>query len=223
MIYLYLSIGAALLDWFVVATERREIEYFAKPATMVFLIIWFLTRMPAGQNWLSIFILAGLIFSLAGDILLILPGNWFLAGLIAFLLAHLAYIGGFNASGFTFQWKVVIIAFVILLVAIPIYLQIRAGLLSGGNQGLVLPVTIYVIVISFMVLSASTSFFKPDWPIQAGILVTIGAAFFFGSDAVLAWNRFVTPITQGNLIVIIPYHLAQYLIAVGTIMKLGGL
>jgi uncharacterized membrane protein YhhN len=221
MIYIYLSIAFALLDWFVVAVEKREIEYFAKPAVMIFLIIWFFTQGTEGHNGLSVLILAGLIFSLAGDVFLMLPGNWFLAGLIAFLMAHIAYIGGFNVTGISLNWKGLIYALVIILIAIPIYLRIRTGLITAGNRKLVFPVTIYVLVISFMVFSASTTFFKSDWSFQAGMFVTMGAVLFFTSDAVLAWNRFVSPIPRGSLITIIPYHLAQYFIAAGTLVKLG--
>lgn len=223
MIYLYIGIAIALIDWLVVATKHREIEYFAKPGTMIFLIVWFITRMPADRSWLGIFILAGLIFSLAGDVFLMLPRNWFLAGLVSFLLAHLAYIGGFNASGLTFAWKSLLSVLIILVIAVPIYLRIRSGLITGGNQKLVVPVTVYVIVISFMVFSATTTLLNEAWSLQAAILVTSGAALFFVSDAVLAWNRFVSPITQGGLITIIPYHLAQFMIAIGTVISLGGL
>jgi uncharacterized membrane protein YhhN len=222
MIYLTIGIAFALLDWLVVATKHREIEYFAKPGTMIFLIIWFITRMPADGHLLGIFILAGLIFSLAGDVFLMLARNWFLAGLVSFLLAHLAYIGGFNANGLTFSWKSLLSVLIILVVAVPVYLRIRAGLISGKNQALVLPVTVYVIVISFMVFSATTTILNEAWSLQAAILVSSGAALFFVSDAVLAWNRFVSPITQGGLITIIPYHLAQFMIAIGTLIVLGG-
>jgi uncharacterized membrane protein YhhN len=221
MIYLYLSIPIALIDWLAVATKRRKIEYLAKPGAMVFLIIWFFTQMPADRNWLSIFILIGLVFSLAGDIFLMLPKKWFIAGLVAFLMAHLAYIGGFNANGFTSSWASLLFAAVIIALAIPIFLRIRSGLIEGENQSLVLPVTVYVIVISFMVFSASATFFIEAWSFQPSFLVTIGAVLFFASDAMLAWNRFVAPITQGHLVTIIPYHLAQYFIAVGTLMNLG--
>lgn len=46
----------------------------------------------------KIFLLA-LLFSLLGDIFLMLPRERFLAGLGAFLLAHLAYGWGFLGSG----------------------------------------------------------------------------------------------------------------------------
>jgi len=223
MILLILSFMFALLKWYTVVTEKRQIEYFAKPATMVFLILWFITKLPPGWNWFSLLILLGLILSLGGDIFLMLPDNWFLAGLIAFLLAHLAYIGGFFVSGFVFEWKTLYFAIAILVAAIPIYLRIRKGLITRGNKRLVIPVTFYIIVISIMVFSASTTLLRPDWSLQAGLMVTLGAALFLISDAILAWNRFVTPLTKGRLISSIPYHLAQYFIVFGVIQQLGAL
>jgi uncharacterized membrane protein YhhN len=73
-----------------------------------------------------------------------------------------------------------------------------------------------------MVFFASATLFIPDWSSQAGLIVLLGAIFFFISDALLAWNRFITPLPQGRLISIIPYHLAQYFIAYGVIQQMGG-
>ena len=42
---------------------------------------------------------AALVFSLAGDVLLMLPREQFVAGLSAFLVAHLCYIVGFWTDG----------------------------------------------------------------------------------------------------------------------------
>jgi uncharacterized membrane protein YhhN len=223
MTFLILSIAFALVDWFAVATKWRTLEYFMKPATMIFLSVWFITRFPAGSTTLSLFILLGFIFSLCGDVFLMLPGNWFLAGLIAFLIAHLAYIVAFSASGLSLQPLTLLFALVILVTAIPIYLQLRTALLEGGNESLVIPVSIYVLVISFMVWSASMNLVRTDWSLLSSLLVTFGAVSFFASDAVLAWNRFVSPLTQGNLIVIILYHLAQFLIATGVLQQLNAL
>ena len=223
MFLLILSIASALLHWYSLATKQRKIEYFAKPATMIFLILWFITSTSPGWSWLGILILFGLILSLAGDIFLMLPANWFLAGLIAFLLAQIAYIGGINETRIVFEWKILIFVAAILAVAIPIYIRLRGSLITGGKDRLVIPVLIYVTVISIMVFSASTTLFKPDWSKQASVLVTIGAILFFISDALLSWNRFVSPLSQGRLISIIPYHLAQYFIAFGVLQQLGAL
>ena len=44
------------------------------------------------------FTVAALSLSLAGDVLLMVRKDLFVAGLAAFLLAHLAYVGAFNPS-----------------------------------------------------------------------------------------------------------------------------
>ena len=223
MVLLILSFACALLHWYSRPTNHQKIEYFAKPATMVFLIIWFIIQAHPDWSWLSLFVTLGLTFSLAGDIFLMLPSKWFLAGLIAFLLGHIAYICGLNLDGIGFYWQYLLFAAVILAVATPIFLRLRKALVAKQNERLVIPVMMYVIVISIMVFSASTNLFKPEWSNQAGLLVTVGATLFFISDALLAWNRFVKPLPQGRLISIVPYHLAQYFIAFGVVHQMGGL
>jgi uncharacterized membrane protein YhhN len=151
-----------------------------------------------------------------------LPAKWFLAGLIAFLLAHIAYVGGFWATGFTFDGMLLLFAAAISAAAVLIYIRLRTALKESSNEALVLPVLAYVIVISVMVFFASSTIFNPDWLDQSGLIVTIGAVLFFISDALLAWNRFVKPLPQGRLVSIIPYHLAQYFIAFGVLQQLGG-
>lgn len=65
-----------------------------KPLTTLLIIAW---AWPRGaddprRGWLR----AGLWLSLAGDIALLWPREGFVPGLVAFLLAHLAYIAGFT-------------------------------------------------------------------------------------------------------------------------------
>ena len=49
----------------------------------------------ARQRWF----VAALVFSLVGDVLLMLPREQFVGGLSAFLVAHLCYIAGFWTDG----------------------------------------------------------------------------------------------------------------------------
>ena len=37
----------------------------------------------------------------------------------------------------------------------------------------------------------------------------IGAGFFYASDALIAWNRFIAGTRHGRLAIIVTYHLAQ--------------
>ncbi|NIW49240.1 MAG: lysoplasmalogenase, partial [Gammaproteobacteria bacterium] len=56
------------------------------------LIAWVIIN--GGTQGPIIYFLIGLALSLAGDIFLMLPDEKFIAGLVSFLLAHLAYILG---------------------------------------------------------------------------------------------------------------------------------
>ena len=59
----------AVLDWWAVATHRRDIERWAKPAVMVFLIAA-AVLIPAESDWIRWWIVIGLAFGLVGDVLL---------------------------------------------------------------------------------------------------------------------------------------------------------
>ena len=63
-----------------------------------------------------------------------------------------------------------------------------------------MPVAAYVVVISAMVSAA----------IATGIALAIaGAALFFASDTLIAWNRFVRPRPWMPLAIIVTYHVGQ--------------
>src|SRR2546429_181568 len=82
----------ALLDWLAVSRGIRALEYVAKPATLLSLLAY------AAFGHASPWLVAALVFSLLGDIFLLLPAGLFLARLGAFLVAHLAYIRAVAAS-----------------------------------------------------------------------------------------------------------------------------
>jgi uncharacterized membrane protein YhhN len=78
------------VDWVAVARDRLDVERLAKPAVLLALLAVALVYepiSPAVRPWLVVALLG----SLAGDVLL-LPGGPFTAGLVAFLLAQLAYL-----------------------------------------------------------------------------------------------------------------------------------
>ena len=77
--------------------------YIFKPLTMVFILLIAIS----GQATLPLYrymIIAGLVFSMAGDIFLMLPSDRFVAGLVAFLIAHLFYIVAFISEARTLIW-----------------------------------------------------------------------------------------------------------------------
>jgi len=161
----------------------------------------------------------GLLLSLAGDVFLLLPRNYFLAGLIAFLFAHLAYIAGFNANGFLLTSGALRIALLISLIVVPIFVILSRSLLSSGRLKLLIPVVLYAFVLSLMTWSAGSTLLRPDWVGRSGLFAASGGLFFLVSDGVLGWNRFVKALSQARLIVRITYYAAQALIILGVFYR----
>jgi uncharacterized membrane protein YhhN len=219
--FFLLALLIGLVDWIAVAKKWRTLEYIAKPATMLALIAFLIfngglsfDKRTVGMVW---FIL-GIILSLAGDVFLMLPKEQFLAGLVSFLLAHVCYIIGLNPIPPLKTPHILVALLIAVLVALPavqLYRRIAAGLQAGGKAGLKRPVMVYTIVISIMLASALFTMLRNTWNPWHAISVSGGAALFFLSDAILAWNRFVSPIKNGRLMNMFTYHMGQAFIALG--------
>mgnify|MGYP000630993613 CR=1 FL=1 len=207
----------AVLDWVSVAKSLKPLEYLAKPGAMIVLIAWMVSL--GGLNPPAVWFSLGLVFSLAGDVFLMLPVEQFVAGLVAFLIAHLCYTVGYNTTPLPVNVVSAILLALVALVAIRLYRRIEKGLIAVGQGALRLPVLLYSLVISVMLFSALTTFLRSEWAPGAALLAGFGALLFFLSDSLLAWNKFVQPLRNGRLMVIITYHLGQALIAGGAMLN----
>lgn len=215
MSYLIFGLAAivALVDWLAVARDWRRVEMIAKPGVMVMLLAWLIATV--GLSGRLAWFAAGLVFSLAGDIFLIPPRESFLSGLFAFLLAHCAYLIGFNPDLPPINVASIALSFLVVLAAWQVYRRIARSLIDSGQQHLAIPVAAYFITINLMLLSALMTLVRPEWPALPALMVSIGALSFVASDACLAWNRFIASICSGRLIVMVSYHLGQALIILG--------
>ena len=211
----------AIVDWTAVHKGWKTVENIAKPATMVMLFVTLAVAGGFGAMPLLCFGL-GIIFSLAGDIFLLLSNRWFIAALAAFLLAHVSYIIGLNAplGDASPLWEI-IIGIILALATARVLRPILAGVREKGRGKLVIPVAAYGAVITLMLLSALLTIFRTDWKIPASGLVSLGAILFYFSDIILAWNRFVKPINHGRLMNMIAYHLGQIALIAGVIIQFG--
>jgi len=213
-----LAAVAALADWLAVGTANDRLQYAAKPAVLA-LLVAAAALIPAAHSvsggrrgW---FVIA-LSFCLVGDVLLMLPRDLFIPGLVAFLAGHAFFIVGLlqpSPSGSTRQFAfssagLALSSGVVLVVAIlPASIIIRS-MLRRRQAALVGPVCLYMGVILTMVVLA-TNIGRPA--------AAIGAACFLASDTLLATDRFVRPIRQGTLVVHITYHIAQVLLVMSLI------
>jgi uncharacterized membrane protein YhhN len=204
LLTVYLAVAA--LDWAAVHTRSKALEYVCKPGCMVVLIAAAAAMDPSDDAAGTALIVA-LVLSTIGDVFLMLRGDrseLFLAGLAAFLAAHLAYIAAFALDGLSgggLLLGVVLAAALVLLVGRPVVAAVR----RGDEPEMATPVSAYVGVISAMVLAAAGT----------GDVVALGGALLFaGSDSLIARDRFVRPAPWAPLAIIVTYHVAQALLVV---------
>ena len=184
-ILMVLALVFAALEALALWKYWHRLEYIAKPAVMVVLFIWLLTSV--GMNGALIWFGLGILFSLLGDVLLMISlDRMFLPGLVAFLLAHVAYVIGFNIPLPLFSAWSLIFAFMVGLGGTRIIRRIVDSLASSGNVRMRTPILIYSLVISLMLLSAMMKLTDITWSANASALVSLGALLFYLSDIVLA-------------------------------------
>lgn len=152
-------------------------------------------------------ILAGLVFSWFGDAFLIGDSQaLFLAGLAAFLLAHLAYIAAFIVRGTSVKWATVA-AFPVVAVSIAVF----AWLKPHTPAGLMVPVAIYTVAISLMVIAAFGTRGRGASPLILG-----GALLFFFSDLSVAALRLVQTDIPTYVLGLPMYYAGQTCLALST-------
>jgi len=208
----------AALEALALWKNSPRLEYIAKPAVMIALFIWLWTS--AGLNGALLWFGLGILLSLAGDVLLMISlDRLFIAGLIAFLFAHVAYVIGFNTPLPTLSAWGFILAFMIGISGVRVIRQIVAPLHSKGQAGLRIPILLYALVISLMLLSAMLKLTDTSWQASAALLVALGAFLFYLSDIILAWMKFVAPIQNGRIYNILAYHLGQIALIAGVVIQ----
>ena len=189
------------------SSGARILHYIFKPLTLALTILLAAQAKHPSSDFYRRAIILGLLFSLAGDIFLMLPRDRFVQGLISFLVAHLFYIAAFaHESGWAFSlWS-----------AIPllIYGCLMYGALSPYLGRLRVPVMFYMLVILMMGCVALSRWMMTG---QAGsVWAAAGALFFISSDSLLAVDRFRGRFRNSHLLILVTYFTAQWLIALST-------
>lgn len=215
------TMAFAAVDWVGSWRGWRSLRYISKPLTLVLLIVWF-TQVGGWKGNLLWFGL-GLFFSLAGDVLLHLPARFFLAGVAAFFMAHLAYIAGFLQPLPLLDARLLFLVLPVCVVFVLLNRRIRKGLRDRRETDMIIPVTLYALILSTMLLLAISTLLNPAWARLPAIIVSLGAGLFFISDSVLAYSRFVRDLPHSDCFVMITYHLGQILLTAGVLVQYAGL
>jgi uncharacterized membrane protein YhhN len=214
---LLVAAGAAIANWAAVwrgGPSGRALERVSKPAVMLALIAAAMAW-PAdpGTGAASVrpFLVAGLVLSLAGDVLLLPPGR-FVPGLVAFLVGHVAYLVAFAMLPGSVPWLMAgLIVAAVLVASVG-----RVLVPAAARTGLGGPVVLYLVTICAMAVAAT----------RTGEPAAIaGAWLFVASDALLGWGRLRAPrpgMPRGGgrglgVAVMVTYHLAQALLVVALV------
>jgi uncharacterized membrane protein YhhN len=198
-VFLLAAAVVAVGDWVAVVRRQKTLEYACKPLTIVLLLGVAATVDVDGGGAVRGWIVAALVLSMLGDVWLMLPRDLFIPGLVSFLFAHVAYIAGLWADGVSFLGFAIGLA-IAALAALAVGGRVLRAVRAGDDPAMAVPVGAYMAVISLMLASA----FGTEEPLAIG-----GAALFFCSDALIAWERFVRSHGWHRLAIMVTYHLAQ--------------
>ncbi|OQB42133.1 MAG: YhhN-like protein [Candidatus Hydrogenedentes bacterium ADurb.Bin179] len=181
----------------------------ALPTLFLTACAWAYTR-PRFGPWVIIGVVTGALgdFSLASA-----ERSWFMAGVITFLIGHIAYSVAFAKELKSTRMRISFILATLLLMNVLVVL-VFLRMIFVGEQALIVPVIIYVAVMSVM-MTITMLHRSPTRFITAGGLV------FVLSDAHIALNHMLLPTPRLNIALsgYATYYLAQYLLVAGAVYE----
>ena len=197
---------------------NETLRTISKPLLVPVLMVYFLVQTSPVISGLKLWIILALFFSWVGDILLLFDQKgpiFFLLGLSTFFIAQVFYIIFFH----NIRMKEYIRGNALFLLLVVVYYGILISLLSPYLGEMKLPVRIYGVVISFMLMLAMHMLFCRNK--KAGWWMMIGAILFVTSDSLLAFNKFYSPFNYAEIIVMLTYGLAQLFITDGAVQYIN--
>lgn len=214
---LYFFVVVSLGEIFSILLSIDVLQLICKPLIMLTLG-WFYILSIAKEDRSGSVMLA-IILSFAGDVFLMLTNknnSFFMMGLLSFLAAHVFYIMAYRqhrhedssnslrgVQRIRFAFPVVLAGTGLIIVLFPVLRDLK------------FPVMVYAGVLIVMVL---TSLFRYGYTNAKSFgMVFGGAVLFLISDSVLAINRFLQPVPNGVLVIMMTYIVGQFLIVKGLI------
>jgi len=188
--------------------KKNRIPLLITKSTLSLLFVMTALQQPYSVPAYYHYLFVGLIFCLVGDVCLALPQKKaFMGGLVAFLVGHVLYIFSFSSL-------------------IPISYWISTGLfivfgasaltffwLHPHLKSMLIPVLIYILVITLMASGAWAVFGKSSFQISGRALILTGALCFYVSDLFVARHRFIKQEYLNRLFGLPLYYTGQFMLA----------
>lgn len=200
----------SVLDIIGIIFKIPVLIYIFKPLILFSLIFLYVFSLPKRLKW---YVMA-LELCFFGDILLMFKGElFFMAGLISFLLAHFLFIKiVINRIGTTSVLRIItsIIPFLIVF-------SLLIFTLKDNLNEMLLPVIIYGLTISTFGVVSLIDF--QNTRSRKSLFMLIGAIVFMISDSILAINKFDFSTHLFEVLIMVTYIFAQYLIYRSMVLK----
>ncbi len=158
----------------------------------------------ASEGRFGVAVVVALVLSFVGDMALLShEKKWFLAGLVAFLLAHVGYAAAFVILGVSLTG--------VAITAVPVaaFMAVVWAWLGPHTGSMRRAVIAYVAVIGVMVTLAGASAWLEPSAARLGLLIS--AVIFMISDLFVARQRFVHGESRNRYIGLPLYYAAQFL------------
>ncbi|WP_457611493.1 lysoplasmalogenase [Lutibacter sp.] len=199
----FVFVGVSVLDIIGIIFRIPILIQVFKPLILLLLLVLYAVSVSKLNK---LYVLA-LIFSFFGDVFLMFSGeSYFIIGLISFLIAHLLFIKiVINQIQKQSISKVIIstIPFLVLFLGLILFLK-------DFLNNLLIPVIIYGLTICTFGTVSLINYLSTKS--RKSLLMLIGSIIFITSDSVLAINKFYNSSHLFEVIIMITYILAQYLI-----------
>lgn len=203
LLFLYAAAAAAAIAAGLAGPSAFLAYALLKPLTTALVIAHAARRGRPFQPG-RVALLAGLGLSLVGDVALLWPQQGFLPGLVAFLLAHLAYLWSFTRQvRLAADWRP-FAAYGLLGAAV------LAALWPGVPAALRVPVLAYLAALAAMAAQGAVAWRAG---VPGGGRLALGGGLFLLSDALLATHKFAGPLPLATLWILATYWSAQWQIA----------
>lgn len=207
-------IGVAVFHLLAIVLQWEELVFFSKPLLLIVLAASFFTATYSINNTWKYSMLLGLLLSCLGDTLLLFAGDlYFILGLGAFLLAHVAYILTFCVLS-KWQFEGVVSRPTLLAILLVYWIAMIVLLLTNAPKELLFPVLVYATVIVTMAITVLN--LKPILSSSLFWRLFMGALIFMISDSLIAIDKFNllgTEVPHARFWIMSTYITAQYLIA----------
>lgn len=213
IVFLLLFITSSAVHLWASAKSDTKLRAKTKGFILSSLLLWYITAVPQPR----FFVIAALLFSWLGDVLLIGKGiKWFAAGGISFGLSHV-----FFCLSYLDQIQFSNIPVAVLVIASAVY--ITAGLIIFSKLKIFLQKSLLGAMFSYMIVNSTQGCFALLRLLTirntAGLITFIGTTLFFISDATLFFVRFAKDGKKRNhFMVMLTYIAAEFLIILGLVL-----